>query len=83
MISPSVRVQRIYALLGAAMADDLPGLHALTEDLDRVDLAQLVEDFARVTASHLAWLAPAEWLDPIIRERAIRAALENSERGEE
>jgi hypothetical protein len=74
--SQSEAKQRLWALIGAAVADDRKGLQALTDDLSRAELAGLCETFADFAAWNLTRMAPPERVGYAIRARAIRAAIQ-------
>jgi hypothetical protein len=76
MINQSEAKQRLWNLIGAAVADDREALQALTDDLSRALLVGLVGTLADFAAWSLTRTATAERVEQIVRGRAIRAAIQ-------
>lgn len=78
-ITPEAK-QRVWALLGAVASEDNEALVILlSEDLSRIELAELIESLARLCCHMLAEKAHSpEHLTERLQVWALRAALEGS-----
>ena len=75
-MTPHAAEQRAFALIGAALADDLPALDALTSDLDLTECRWIIRAFAiRLAADFRSFCPDPDIAHDLITQATIRAAL--------